>query len=59
MRKQLSLWPVQEETSQTLNIWDTLDHQQQKQIITALTKLIKKTVCQKNAKQTREVNNER
>ena len=59
MRKQLSLWPVQEKTSQALNIWDTLDHQQQKQIITALTKLIKKTVCQKNAKQTREVNNER
>ena len=58
MLKQLSLWPTQEEPSQTLEIWQTFDHKQQKKVITALAHLIGKIIYPEQAKQTREANYE-
>ena len=59
MRKQLSLWPTQEDSSPSLEIWQTLDQQLQRQVITALALLINKTVYPEKAKQTKGANNER
>ena len=59
MRKQLSLWPTLEEPPHTPDIWNTLDQQQRKQVITALANLIKKIAYKEKAKQTREINNDR
>lgn len=39
MQNQLPLWP-EEENSQELNIWDSLDPTTQKMIITLLSRLI-------------------
>ncbi len=58
MLKQLSLWPTEEESSQTLEIWQALDHEQQQQVTMALAHLIRKIVCPKKEKQTKGMNNE-
>lgn len=58
MQKQLSFWPIQKETSQTLEIWQSLDREQQNQVIMALSHLIRKIACPKEAKQTEGANNE-
>lgn len=58
MQKQLSLWPIQKETYQTPEIWESLDHQQQTQVIMALAHLVQKIVYPKEAKQTKGANNE-
>ena len=58
MQKQLPLWPMQEEPSQTLDIWQALDHEQQKQVITAVAHLICKIVRPEKTKQIKEANNE-
>ncbi len=58
MLKQLSLWPIPEESSQTQEIWQALDHDQQQQVTNALAHLIRKIVCPKKEKQAKEANNE-
>ena len=58
MLKQLNLWPIQEESSKTQEIWQTLDHQQQNQVVMALAHLIRKIVCPEKAKQSKGANNE-
>ena len=58
MQKQLSFWPIQKETSQTLEIWQSLNRKQQNQVIMALSHLIQKIVCPKKVKQTGGVNYE-
>jgi len=58
MLKQLSLWPIPKESSQTQEIWQALDHKQQQQVTLTLAHLIRKIVCQKKEKQTKEASNE-
>ena len=58
MQKQLSFWPIRKKTSQTLEIWQSLDREQQNQVIMALSHLIQKIVCPKEEKQTGGVNYE-
>ena len=58
MLKQLSLWPIPEESSHTQEIWQVLDHKQQQQVTMALAHLIQKIVRQQKEKQTKEETNE-
>lgn len=58
MLKQLSLWPTKEEPSQTLKIWQALDHEQQGQAVVALAHLIQKIVHPEEEKETKGANNE-
>ena len=58
MLKQLSLWPTEKKSTPTLEIWQTLDHEQQQQITTALAHLIRKIVCPKKEKQTKGTSDE-
>lgn len=58
MLKQLSLWPIPEESPQTQEIWQALDQKQQQQVTLTLAHLIRKIVYQKNEKQTKEASNE-
>ena len=58
MMKQLSLWPIEEESSQTPEIWQTLNHEQQQQVSRALAHLIRKIVCPQKEEQTMETNDE-
>lgn len=57
MLKQLSLWPIQEKSSQA-PIWQALDHEQQQQVTMALAHLIRKIVCLEKEKQTKGTTNE-
>ena len=58
MLKQLNFWPTKEESTQTPEIWQTLNHEQQQQITVALAGLIRKIVCPKKEKPTRGAGNE-
>ena len=58
MQKQLNLWPIQEESSQTQEIWQNLDHQQQNEVVMALAHLIRKIVCPEKENQSKGANNE-
>ena len=58
MRKQLNFWPTKEESTQTPEIWQILNHEQQQQITVALAGLIQKIVCPKKEKPTRGASNE-
>ncbi len=58
MLKQLNLWPTKEEPSQTLEIWQALDHEQQGQVVIALAHLIQKIVHPEEGKETKGVNDE-
>lgn len=57
MERQLILWPETEDPCQELNIWDDLDPTTQQMVITLLSRLIAKVVCQ-NPKTQEEVNHE-
>ncbi|WP_320040016.1 hypothetical protein [uncultured Desulfobacter sp.] len=57
MQKQLELWPDQEE-QKTQEIWNSLNLQQKKKIITALSRLVSKCVYLKKTNQTKEVDRE-
>ena len=58
MHKQIELWPDPEEPQQTQEIWENLSHQQQKKVITALSRLISEILCLERTNQTREVKHE-
>lgn len=58
MLKQLSLWPIPEESSHTQEIWLALDHEKQQQVTMALAHLIRKIVCQQKEKQSKGGTNE-
>ena len=58
MQKQLEFWSDPEEPLQTPKIWENLNHEQQKKIITALSRLIIKTVYPKSTNITKENNHE-
>lgn len=58
MQKQLSLWPIQEESSQVLEIWQALDHDQRQQVTMALAHLLRKIVCPEKEEQTKGATNE-
>ena len=58
MPKQLNFWPTREESKQTPEIWQTLNHEQQQQITVALAGLIRKIVLPKKEKPTRGASNE-
>jgi len=58
MLKQLNLWPTKEESAQTLEIWQTLTHEQQQQVTAALARLIREIVCPKKEKLAKEASNE-
>ena len=55
----MELWPVLPEQSRPPVIWETLDHQLQKDIITALANLISKMVHSEGMNLTQEVSHER
>lgn len=59
MHKQLELWPVPQGPSQQKKIWQTLDHQQQINVVAALAALISKMVCTDKTNQTQEQSHER
>jgi len=59
MQRQMELWPVLPEQSRPPVIWETLDHQLQKDIITALANLISKMVHSEGMNLTQEVSHER
>ncbi len=59
MQKQMNLWPIiEEESSQAQELWTTLNHDQQQQVITTLAQMIHKIVCPKKEKQTKGATNE-
>ena len=58
MHKQMELWPDPEEPQQTQKIWGNLKHQQQKKVITTLSRLISKSLYLERTNQTREVTHE-
>lgn len=58
MQKQMEFWPDPEELQQNQNIWENLNHLQQKKIITALSRLVNKYVCLEITNQTRETNHD-
>ena len=58
MLKQLSLWPTEEESSQTLEIWQALDHEQQQQVTMTLAHLICKIACPEKEQQSKGATNE-
>jgi len=58
MQKQMSLWPMAEESYQAQELWTTLDHDHQQQVIAALAHMIHKIVCTKKEKQTEGATNE-
>ena len=58
MQKQMSLWPMEKESLQAQELWTTLDHDQQQQVIATLAHMISKIVCPKKEKQTRGATNE-
>ncbi|WP_321418058.1 hypothetical protein [uncultured Desulfobacter sp.] len=57
MQKQLELWPDQEE-QKTQEIWNNLNLQQKKKIITILSRLVSKCVYLKKTNQTREADHD-
>ncbi|WP_321494003.1 hypothetical protein [uncultured Desulfobacter sp.] len=57
MQKQLELWPDQEE-QKTQEIWNSLNLQQKKKIITVLSRLVSKCVYLKKTNQTREADHD-
>jgi len=59
VHKQMELWPDPEEPQQTQEIWKSLNHQQQKKVIIALSRLISKSLYLERTNQTREVAHER
>jgi len=59
VHKQLELWPVPQGPSQQKKIWQTLDHQQQINVVAALAALISKMVCTDKTNQTQEQSHER
>jgi len=59
VQRQMDLWPALQEPSQTPEIWEPLNHQQKKDIITALANLISKMVCAEDINQTQEESHER
>jgi len=56
VQKQMEFWPNPKEQQQTQEIWGTLNQQQQKKIIIALSRLVSKYVCLERTNQTREAN---
>lgn len=58
MLKQLNLWPIQEESSQTQEIWQALDQQQKNQIVMALSHMIRKIVCPEKPTPSKGASNE-
>jgi len=52
----MEFWPNPKEQQQTQEIWGTLNQQQQKKIIIALSRLVSKYVCLERTNQTREAN---
>lgn len=59
MQRQMELWPTSPRKSQDLEIWHTLDHQLQKDVVTALANLIRKMVQAEGIKLSQEVRHER
>lgn len=59
MQKQMEFWPDPKEHQQTQGIWGSLNQQQQKKIITALSRLVSKYVCLERTNQTREAKDDR
>ncbi|WP_321492792.1 hypothetical protein [uncultured Desulfobacter sp.] len=57
MQKQLELWPDQEE-QKTQEIWNSLNLQQKKKIITVLSRLVSKCVYLKKTNQTMEADHD-
>lgn len=58
MLKQLNLWSIQKESSQTQEIWQALDQQQKRQVVMALAHMIRKIVCPEKATQSKGASNE-
>lgn len=59
MPKQIQLWAAPHELSQSPQIWENLDHQLQKKVITALANLICKMVRPYDTNQRQEESHER
>lgn len=59
MQRQMELWPTSPGQSQDLEIWHTLDHRLQKDVVIALANLISKMIQAGGMKRGQEVNHER
>jgi len=57
--RQTVLWPGPHKTSQTPDIWQNLNPQEQKKLIAALAELISKAVYPEILNQTQEKSNDR
>lgn len=55
---QMEFWPDPEELQPIQEIWENLNHQQQKKTIAALSRLIRKCVYLEKTKPAREANHE-
>lgn len=58
MQKQMEFWPDPEELQPTQEIWGNLNYQQQRKIIAALSRLIRKCVYLEKTKPAGEVSHE-
>jgi hypothetical protein len=54
VHRQLQLWPADQESTQWIEIWESLDHQQQTTVIIALARLIVKVIYPNDLNETRE-----
>lgn len=59
MPSQMQLWAAPHESSRSPQIWENLENQLQKNVITALANLICKMVLSQNTNRSQEENHER
>jgi len=58
LHQQLLLWPTDQESTQRIEVWESLNHQQKTVVITALAQLMVKVVYSGNSNETQEKKNE-
>ena len=58
MQRQMELWSTSPRQSQDLEIWHSLDHQLQKDVVIALANLISKMIQAEGMKQGQEISHE-
>ena len=59
MPRQMQLWAAPHESPQSQQIWQNLEHQLEKNVVTALANLICKMVLSQDANQSGEESHER
>jgi hypothetical protein len=55
---QLQLWPTDQESTQKVEIWQSLEQQDKAAVITALARLMVRVICSNNSSETQEEKHE-